>query len=251
MSRGKLALTIAAGLLVFLVVLVLYLPAAWFASLLPAQVRCSELGGSIWHGECLGLEVQDSPLGDATWNFAPTRALSGRLVGDVSVRGTMLNARADLDTDFRGVGELRNLNAQFPLDPAFVAQMPRDQRARIHADLQRLVIGEGGAIRAAQGLIELRDLRQVGVRPLDLGSYQVRFASPTAADGQPLEGALKDLGGPFTLKGTLTLTPPNAYLVRGAIQGRTADAERLVREITFGVPPDASGFSQLSFEGSY
>ncbi len=251
MSRGKLALTIVAGLLVFLGVLFFYLPASWFTALLPAQVRCAELGGSIWHGECLGLEVQQTPLGDATWNFAPTRAFTGRLTGDVTVHGHMLDARADLDTDFRGVGELRNLSAQFPLDPAFVPQMPRDQRARIHADVQRLVMGEGGAIRAIQGLVELRDLRQVGARPLELGSYEVRFDSPNAIDGQPVQGTLKDLGGPFTLKGTLTLTPPNTYLVRGAILGKSAEAEKLVREITFGAPPDASGFSQLSFEGSY
>ena len=47
------------------------------------------------------------------------------------------------------------------------------------------------------------------------------------------------------------VTPPNTYMVQGAIVGKTAEAERLVREITFGAPPDASGFSQLSFEGSY
>lgn len=251
MSRGKLALTVVAGLLVFLCVLVFYLPAVWFASLLPAQVRCTELGGSIWHGECLGLEVQHSPLGDATWNFAPTRAFTGRLVGDVDVRGAQFNARADLDVSFRGVGELRDVKARFPVDPEFLPQMPRDLRARFQADLQKLVVGEGRAIRALQGVVHLHELRQVGARPLELGSYEARFDTPNPSDGQPIVGTLKDLGGPFALKGTLTLTPPNTYSVQGAIQGKSADAERLVREITFGAPPDAAGFSQLSFEGSY
>ena len=49
----------------------------------------------------------------------------------------------------------------------------------------------------------------------------------------------------------MTLTPPNAYLVQGYITGRTAEAERLVREITLGATPDASGRSAFSFEGSY
>lgn len=249
MSRGKLALTVVAGLLVFLVVLALYLPAGWFASYLPAQVRCTELGGSIWHGECLGLEYEQRPLGDATWNFAPGSALTGRLVGDVQVRGTMLEARADLDTNFSGVGELRNVTAKFPLDPAFIAQMPRDQRARIDANLPRLVVGAGGTIQTIEGVIALHDLKQVGVRPLELGSYEVRFADAVA--GQPVVGTLRDLGGPFALNGTLTLTPPNSYLVRGAVRGKTAESENLVREITFGAPPDASGFSQLTFEGTY
>ena len=250
MTRGKLALTVIAGLLVFLVVLVFYLPAAWFSSLLPAQVRCGELGGSIWHGECLGLAVQDAELGDATWNFAPTRAFTGRLVGDVSVRGSQLTARADVDTNFRGVGELRGVSAQFPIDPAFVRAMPPDQRGRVSADLKRLLLGDGGAIREAEGTVELRDLRQVGAQPLELGSYQVSFDGKPDPDGK-LVGQLRDLGGPMAFSGTLTLTPPNEYVVEGSIQGRSADAERLVRQVTFGAQPDASGRSPFSFAGTY
>jgi hypothetical protein len=49
-KRGALVLTIIAGVAVFLVILFFYLPASWFASVLPAQVKCRELGGSIWNG---------------------------------------------------------------------------------------------------------------------------------------------------------------------------------------------------------
>jgi hypothetical protein len=62
---------------------------------------------------------------------------------------------------------------------------------------------------------------------------------------------LRDLGGPFIVEGTLKLTPPNGYLVQGYITGRTAAAERVVREITLGAMPEASGRSPFSFEGSY
>ena len=117
-----------AGLLVFLGVLVLYLPASWFSAVLPASVKCSELGGSIWNGECLGLELQGSRLGDATWNFAAGKAFTGHARGDVAVRGPALNARADLDVGLNGGGELRDVTATFPLDPAFIAKFPRNQR---------------------------------------------------------------------------------------------------------------------------
>ena len=42
----------------------------WLSGALPADVRCGELGGSVWHGECLGLKYGDVALGDATWNLA-------------------------------------------------------------------------------------------------------------------------------------------------------------------------------------
>jgi len=249
-KRRPLVLTCLAGLLVFLGVLVLYLPASWFASMLPPQVRCAELGGSIWHGECVGLEFQGSRLGDATWNFAAGKAFTGNLNGDVDLRGNALGARADLDIGFNGSGELRNVSARFPLDPAFFAKFPRDQRGNIVADLKRVVLSDGPALAALQGTLELHDFRQVGANPLALGSYQLTFDGSAQPNGAVI-GQLRDLGGPFAVNGTMTLTAPNSYLVQGFITGRSANAERLVREITLGAPPDASGRSAFSFEGSF
>lgn len=250
MKRSSLVLTIIAGLAVFLVVLVLYLPASWISSALPPGVRCNELGGSVWHGECLGLQYQGATLGDATWNLAPSSAFTGRLSGDVDVRGAALNARADLDTNFSGVGELRSVALNVALDPALLPQVPPQQRGTLLATLARLELGPGPAPRAIEGTIELRDFKQVGAQPMDLGSYQVTFDGSAPQDGG-LVGKLKDLGGPYIVDGTVKLTPPNGYLVQGYITGRTAAAERIVREITLGATPDASGRSTFSFEGSY
>ena len=250
MRRGAWIATVLAGFAVFLVVLALYLPASWFASLLPAQVKCREIGGSIWNGECLGLQLQAAELGDATWNLSVGGALAGRLRGDVALHGAMAALRADVDTDFNGVGELRRVTARIPLDPAVIPQVPPDQRGTVSADLPRLVLGAGPAPRLIEGFIELRDLRQVGTQPIDLGSYRVDFDGSTQPDGR-LQGKLRDIGGPFVLEGTVNLTPPNAYLVNGRIAGRTAQAENIVREITLGAQPDTSGRSEFSFEGSY
>jgi hypothetical protein len=249
-KRRTLVLTIVAGLAVFLGVLVFYLPASWFGGSLPAQVKCSELGGSIWNGECLGLVFHEDRIGDATWNFAPARALTGRLVGDVDVGGGALSARAVLDLKFDGSGELRDLTARFPLDPSLSGQFPRDQRGSIVADLKRVVLGKGAAIGQLTGTLELHDFRQVGAHPLALGSYRLSFDGAAPTNGAVV-GQVRDLGGPFAMEGTVTLSPPNAYLVQGYITGRTADAERLVREITLGAQPDASGRSAFSFEGTY
>ena len=250
MKRGTVVLMCLAGLLVFLGVLVLYLPASWFSGMLPPTVKCAELGGSVWHGECLGLEVQGSRLGDATWNMASGKAFTGRASGDVTLSGTALNARADVDVGLKGGGELRDVSASFPLDPAFIAQLPKNQRGHIVAEIDRVVLADGSSIQSIQGTIELQDFRQVGARPLELGSYQLTFDG-TPAQNNTVVGQLRDLGGPFVVTGTVTLTAPTGYLVEGFITGRTAEAERLVREITLGAPPDASGRSAFSFEGTF
>jgi len=250
MKRGALLLTVIAGVAVFLSILALYLPASWFASALPPQAKCADLGGSIWHGECLGLLLENNKLGDATWNLAPGAALGGKLRGDLDIRGGALTAQADIETSFRGVGELRNVVARFPLDPALFADLPADRRGNVSADLERIVIGDGMALRQLEGTLALSDLRQVGAHPLELGSYQLTFDGTTRTDGS-FVGMLRDTGGPFAVAGTLAFTPPNSYLVSGLITGRTAQAESVVREIALGAVPDASGRTAFSFEGSF
>jgi len=64
-------------------------------------------------------------------------------------------------------------------------------------------------------------------------------------------GKVRDLGGPFIVDATLTLNAARGYVVQGYITGRTAEAERMVREITLGATPDTSGRSTFSFEGTY
>ena len=107
-----------------------------------------------------------------------------------------------------------------------------------------MVIADGPALAQLQGTIELHELRQVGANPLALGSYRLTFDGAQPANGEPT-GQLRDLGGPFAVEGTVTLTPPNTYLVQGFITGRSAEAERLVREITLGAQPDAFGPQRL------
>ena len=250
MRRGALIATIVGGVAVFLVVLALYLPASWFGGFLPAQVQCRELGGSLWNGECLGLQFQGAALGDATWNLAPGSALTGRLRGDLDLRGTGLTLRADVDTDFNGVGELRNVAARLPLDPTLLPQLPANQRGTLMVDVKRLVLVAGPAPRLIEGFAELRDLRQLGSQPMELGSYRVDFDGATSENSE-VHGKLRDIGGPFEIAATLRLLPSNSYLVEGRIAGRSAQAENIVREITLGAAPDTSGRSEFSFEGSY
>jgi hypothetical protein len=249
-SRGTLILTLIAGALVFLVVLVLYLPASWFASRLPPQMQCGSLGGSVWHGECLGLSVQGAKIGDATWNLSPLAALTGKLSGDVDVRGGAITARSNLRMGLDGSGELTGLEAQVPMDPAISPQFPRDQRGLVVAKLARVVLDAGAQPRVLDGSLELRDFRQVSPRPLELGSYRLTF------DGQPREngvnvGELVDIGGPFGVNGNVTFTPPNNYVIEGLISGRTPEAQGIVREISLGAPPDSSGRNEFSFESSF
>jgi hypothetical protein len=250
MKAGRVVLVIA-GILVFLAVLIAYLPASWVASRLPPglAVKCAEVNGSVWQGECVGLAFNGAKLGDATWNMGRIGALSRRFIGDIDLRGAKVNARADLDIAFTGTGEMHNVVSTLPLEPAYFPQLPADQRGVLSLDLKRATF-DNAQPRTLEGGIELRDLRQVGARPLELGSYRVDFDGKPQPEGRSV-GQLRDIGGPFAVEGTVTLVPPNGYLVQGLITGRTVEAERIVRDITLGAAPDTHGRAPFSFEGTY
>jgi hypothetical protein len=250
MKRGRIVALTLAVLLVFAAVLVAYLPASWVIGRLPAQLglSCLEANGSIWQGECIGFAYHGTRLGDATWNLERLGALSGRLVGDLDLRGNGITLRADVDSTFKGDGEVRNVVAHVPLDPQFLPQLPPNQRANVDVDMQRATFAAGRP-RSLSGSVDVRDLRQLDPA-VELGSYRAEFDGVEHPDGSSV-GKVRDLGGPFLVVGVITLTPPNGYVVNGQISGRTGDAEKIVREITLGAPPDASGRSEFAFEGTY
>jgi hypothetical protein len=83
------------GLAGFLAILVVRLPAAWFAGQLPGQIRCEGLGGTVWHGDCDGMSIDQglpnrAPLGiDALqWTLHPAAMLRGRVSADDNFTGS-------------------------------------------------------------------------------------------------------------------------------------------------------------------
>ena len=245
MTRSGLVLTIVAGLLVFAGILLVYLPAGWFASRLPPGVTCAELAGSVWDGECQELSFHGARLGDVSWDVKLWKALGGRLYGKANLRGPM-TLTSDLDLTLKGAGTLSNVRGDIPLDPAVVAGLDPALHGHAKIDLARLTLGDGFALRHAQGTIQAVDISEAN---LNYGSYEVNFDSPPLADGT-FTGRLRNLGGSFRVDGTVTVQPPATLQVVGYVTGLTADAERIVRQnIPFA--PDASGRTEFRFETSF
>ena len=114
-----------------------------------------------------------------------------------------------------------------------------DQLSRFHRALDSISKQhEAPSAAAAIETLPQEKLRELACRP---GSVAWQRTIINSGTGKNV----------FAVDGTVTLTPPNTYLVNGFITGRTAQAESLVREIALGARPDASGRTEFSFEGSY
>ena len=121
----------------------------------------------------------------------------------------------------RGVGELRNVSAHLTLDPALLPQLPPRPTRHRHGQARTARAGAGS--RAAR---HRRHDRAARFSPGGCAAHGARLLpgdirrQRRRPDGA-LVGKLRDLGGPFAVDGTITLTPPNNYVVQGFITGRT------------------------------
>ncbi|MCB1623381.1 MAG: type II secretion system protein N [Pseudomonadales bacterium] len=246
----RIGLTIAASFVVFTIVLAFNLPAAWVRSFLPAAVNCGQLSGSVWRGSCAPLTLQGSlPIGTLTWDLSPWRVVTGKLVGPVNLARGELAVSAVLALGLSGDGEISALTARLPLDAAVLPIVPANIRGSMTLDFSKLVLSDGKPIEL-HGVVEGRNLREVGARPMALGSYSLTFDGPAAADGS-LTGQLVDLGGPLAVRGTVRLTMPSGYLIQGTAAARAQAPPQLQRQLEILGPADADGMRQFALEGTY
>jgi hypothetical protein len=246
MKKG--ALTVGVALLAFLGILLWQLPASWLKSFLPNNIACADLAGTAWNGQCVGLALQSRPIGDVTWDISAWRLLTGRIAGDIAVaRGTSV-ANATVSLSFSGDGEIENLKATVPIDPAVVPGVPNYLLGTVQADLATIAIDQR-KLKDLRGTIAVRDLRRTDGARFALGNYDVTFQNAPLADGS-IEGKLVDRGGPLAVNGTIKLTPEPGYEVSGVVTARGEAPESLRRQLEFLGPADAAGARQFSLAGT-
>ncbi len=235
---------IAAGVAVFVLILIVQFPARWAALALPRAVTCGQVAGTLWSGTCAGLTAAGMSLGDLQWTLHPLRLLTGRLDVDVALTRGAGAARARVEWSPRGAIAARGVHADFPVDSAFIPQLPPSTLGSAEVDLADLH-WNGMRITEIRGQIEVRGLT-IGQGAL-LGSYRLLFPG---GPGEPT-GQLSDLGGPFALQGTVRLTPEPGYEVEGLIAARPSASPDLVSQLRYLGAPDAQGRRPFSIAGTF
>jgi hypothetical protein len=119
------------GLVGFLAILVVRLPATWFAGQLPAQIRCEGLGGTVWQGDCEGMSIDQglptrAPLGiDALqWTLHPADMLRGRVSADIELQRGGSVAHATVTRGRGGLLDVRALKGDLRIDRALLPPLP-------------------------------------------------------------------------------------------------------------------------------
>jgi hypothetical protein len=237
----------------FAAILVARMPASWVVPAPPAKIACAITDGTLWSGSCAGLTWQGHPVGDLTWQLHPLRLLAGKLAAHVALMRTGTGtAQTDFESDFSGKHiTLQDVKADLLMEPALMNQLHLDLHGSAHVDLQSARV-ENGTIAALQGRIEARDLSQTGGTPGGLGSYSLTFPGNSSP---PPRGELRDLGGPLSVEGEVTVTPlPGGianFVVHGLVAARASAPPDLANQLKILGTPDAQGRRHFDLENGF
>jgi hypothetical protein len=157
--------------------------------------------------------------------------------------------RGDIEAKSGGTLTARNLQADLPLDPTLIPQVPRDMSGSVQANLESLHV-EKGAIKSIVGHLEGRNLvTMLQGQRLALGNYSLVF--PAATPGQDPVGQLRSLSGPMNVEATLRLTPEPGVTIQGLVAPTAEASPQLVSELRALGSPDAQGRRPFGFETTF
>jgi len=243
MSRRWLLLFVA----LLLLTVVVRLPAGWAVSALPAGIECAQPQGTIWRGGCGVLRRGALQLGPVQWQWQPWRILRGELAAQLRSADPRLQGQLQLARSFGGQLSLREIRLSAVLDDSLLPAVAANWSGSLQLALPHLRL-QGYRLLGIEGVITVQQLRQR--RPaLEFGSYELRF--PASADSSRSVGQLRDLSGPLSVAGTLSVDGNRQYEVDGTVLARADVAPELLRVIEILGPPDSSGRRPFSLAGVY
>lgn len=231
----------------FLVVVVLRLPARWITNHLPAPLACESPGGTVWNGQCARLRVGKVVLPGFSWEVLPRELLHARLGVSLQLEDALVHAKAKVLVDRKLGIEGHDLVAQLSLPNSMASGMPAGWAGLLELEVPQFEF-RAGTLTSVAGLARLRNLQQLVPR-LTYGSYEWRLSNPALVNGR-ISGALSDLGGPVRLKGNLTIDLQGSFDLNASTAAAPGSMEMIEQALMQLGPADPQGFHDLRVAGS-
>jgi hypothetical protein len=241
---SKLAIVLVVA--IFLITVLVRLPAGILSTLLPKDVHCQEPSGTLWQGECAELRSGQIALSDLHWTLHPLALLRARVRLDLESRDARAVGHGTLALHTNGDADIESLTASLPLQGG-LTPMPAGWSGGIDLAIAQASI-EGHHLSSIEGTVTARQLHSE--RPaVDLGSFELRFPPPTP--GIPIIGSLHDLGGVLALQGSVQLTHDGGYELNGTVAARDSANSDLQQLLQLLGPADAQGRHAFSLAGTF
>jgi hypothetical protein len=230
---------------VFLLTVLVRLPARVLPWLLPREVHCQSPAGTLWRGVCGELSSGELVLSGVRWSLHPLSLLRAHLDLAVQSEDARAAGQAELTLYPDRQIEVRDLQASLPLQGG-LTPFPAAWSGTLGLAVAQARIRSGHLV-ALQGVITAAHLRSDHPAQ-ELGSLALEF--PLASAGAPMIGTLHDLDGPLSLRGRLQLSAAGSYELDGTVAMRDASNAGLQQMLQLLGPADAQGRYAFSVAGT-
>jgi hypothetical protein len=230
---------------VFVITLLVRLPARALLPLLPAGVSCAAPAGTLWSGSCEQLRLGTVGVSGLSWALHPAALLRLRLAADLSSQDPQANGHAQVELARNANLDIARLAANVAL-PGNLGLVPAGTSGTLQLAIDSARIQDGHLI-ALLGKIDMQSIH-IDNPAADLGNFELQFAPPN--QGAAMVGQLRDLSGPLAVSGVLQLSPSGAYDLEGSVAPRPSASADLTQALQLLGAPDAQGRRTFSLAGS-
>jgi len=238
----------ALGALLFLVFLITLWPArvaiGW---LVPPGAALTGVSGTVWEGAAARVRIGVMDVGSLRWEARPFSFLMLRPTW--RLEASRPDGFAKATVEIPGTSELRvtGLELSTTLDALGSWINVAGSRGNLSARVDELTLASG-RIAALAGQVVLDSLQPLGMRDVDLGSFQIEV--PSGQSG-PFSGTVVAISGPLILEeARIDIQPDGRFLVEGLVAPKPDAPEMIVQGLQFLGQADARGFRRFREEGA-
>lgn len=236
---------IIAGLLVFLVVLVVSFPARvayrWFA---PPDLQLSGISGSVWNGAATEGMAGGAYLRGIEWRLKPAGLLSGKLAFATSASPASGTMNTDVAVGLDGSLALTALSGNVPLDLVHENFQQAGFSGDLRLQFDELVL-ENGLPVSANGSITVTDFFSRYLSAGVIGDFRADF---TSADGR-ITGSVEDVSGVLDVAGVIAINADRSYSFIGEVAALPGAPPSIDQQLRLLGSADERGRRPFRFEG--
>jgi general secretion pathway protein N len=234
-----------AGLLVFLIVLLVSFPARvayqWFA---PPDVQLSGISGSIWRGSAVEGLAGGAYLRDISWRLHPAELLTGKLAFTTSASPASGTLHTDVALGLDGSLTLTDFSGNLPLDLVHQAFQQEGISGDLSMQFETLTLKNALPV-VAVGSVTVANFYAPKLSAGVLGDYRADFQTTDSG----ITGNVDDLAGVLDIAGVITISPDRNYSLIGDVATRPGAPPSIESQLRFLGSPDARGMRPFRFEG--
>ncbi len=236
---------IIAGVLVFLVVLVVSFPARvayrWFA---PPDLQLSGISGSVWKGFAAEGLAGGAYLQSISWQLKPSALLTGELAFETSASPAAGTVNTDVAIGLGGSLALTNLSGSVPLDLVHESFQREGFNGDLGLQFDELVLEDGLPV-TANGSITVNDFFSRYLSAGVVGDFRADF---TSADGL-ITGNVEDVSGVLDVAGVISINVDRSYSFIGQVAALPGAPPSIEQQLRLLGSADERGRRPFRFEG--